>query len=183
MRLAICSCISQYYAIHSVTSALSCQCISQSAVAFPKIICRNLLSYPRPLNSPANASSNLQLHSPILCRTLLSNPRPLNTPAIAEWNEPSPAPAPQPPVRRILRSRPPAAVSIVKHSISRAILLCLHTCAVFTTTDFTSLCCHFLIDMTSNWHHLYFLPPSNRTSSLSWTLLPMRLAICNCIPQ
>ena len=70
----------------------------------------------------------------------------------------------QPPVRHLLPSRPPTPVSIVKRSISRAILLCVHTCAVFTTTDFTSFCCHFLIDMTSNWHHLYFLPPSNRTS-------------------
>ena len=52
----------------------------------PLIIRRNLLSYPRPLNSPANASSNLQLHSPILCRTLLSFPRPLNSPANASAN-------------------------------------------------------------------------------------------------
>ena len=40
------------------------------------------LSFPLPLNFPANASSTLQLHSPIICRTLLSFPRPLNPPAI-----------------------------------------------------------------------------------------------------
>ena len=97
----------------NATSELSCHSVSQSAVAFSNnmpriaclsatpqplkppanasstlqlhspIICRAFLSCPRPLNPPANASRNLQLHSPIICRALLSCPRPLNSPANA----------------------------------------------------------------------------------------------------
>ena len=72
----------------NATSELSCQCVSQSAVAFPnnmpRIAC--LSATPQPLKPPANASSTLQLHSPIICRALLSCPRPLNPPANASRN-------------------------------------------------------------------------------------------------
>ena len=48
----------------------------------PIIRCASL-SLTQPLNSPANASSALQLHSPIIYRTLLSLTQPLNSPANA----------------------------------------------------------------------------------------------------
>ena len=136
------------------------------------IIYRTLLSFPSPLNSPANASSTLQLHSPIVCRTLLSCPRPLNSPAIAVSREASARLAPQPPAtaRPTTPTFAPARSRFhCKTQRLRAILLfpsfSPHLCCLHQTTDFTSLCFHLLLDMTSHSHHLCFLPPSNRTSS------------------